>query len=109
MSLVAASLMLTAAYLTPSPAKDVESFLRFMWGNERCPGININYGKTLEQVRDLATILKWDDDTRQQKILFYSSAARSEYKRNKGDFCVAVRGLYHSYDPAYLKQVGVID
>lgn len=109
MNTVIATLLTAAAYVTPAPEKDMDAFIRFMWAEERCPGIAINYDKTLEQVTDLGQGLQWDDARTRDKILVESRIAEFEYQQDSGAFCDKVRHLYRSYDPAYLRTVGVTD
>jgi hypothetical protein len=104
-TLVAASTTLAA----PAPATDVDAFIKFMYASERCPGVNINFDKTMEQVFDLGAALKWDHDRTRDKIMVDTRVAKFEYDQNRGDFCVKVRQIYRAYDPSYLKRVGVID
>lgn len=109
MSFLAASVMLATSYVAPTPQADVNAFIRFLYANERCPGVTINYDNTLEQVADLGKVLKWDDARTRDKILVETRIAQFEYEQSRADFCVATRNLYHAYDPAYLRKVGVID
>jgi len=104
-TLVAASTALAA----PTPAADVDAFIKFMYASERCPGVKINFDKTMEQVYDLGALLKWDHDRTRDKIMVETRVAKFEYDQNRGDFCVKVRQVYRAYDPAYLQKVGVTD
>lgn len=109
MSFVAATVLLATSLAAPAPLDDVNAFIRFLYANERCPGVAINYEKTLEQVGDLGKVLHWDSARTQDKILVETRIAQFEYQQSRADFCVATRNLYHAYDPAYLRKVGVID
>lgn len=109
MNAVIVTLLTAASYITPTPEGDVNAFIRFMWATERCPGIAINYDKTLEQISDLGMMLKWDPKLVEDKILVDSRIAESDYNRDSVGFCQEVRALYQSYDPAHLYKVGVID
>ena len=103
-------LMLSApAYITPSPQRDIDAFIRFMWASERCPAFIINFEKTLEQVADLGRVLGWDDERTRDKILVETRVAQFEYQMDRMDFCVSVRNVFFSYDPRHLRKVGVID
>lgn len=106
---LAALLLTTAGYITPSPRADVNAFIRFMWAAERCPGVVLNRDKTLEQVGNLGRAQQWDEERTRDKILVESRIAESEYQKDHDAFCDSVLKLYRSYDPAYLRKVGVID
>lgn len=107
--IIAGLLLASATYITPTFEGDINAFLRFLYANERCPGIVINYDKTLEQIRDLGKVLQWDDSRTRDKILVETRIAQFEYQQSRADFCVSARKLFHAYDPAYLRRVGVID
>ena len=104
-TLFAASTLATA----PTPAADVDAFIKLMYANERCPGVTINFEKTLEQVTDLGAVLKWDRERTRDKILVDTRVAKFEYEQDRSKFCGKAREIYNGYDPAYLKRVGVVD
>lgn len=106
---VAAFLLTTIEYITPSARADINAFIRFMWASERCSDVIINHEKTLAQIGVLGRAQQWDEERIRDKILVESRIAESLYKKNKDAFCSSVLELYTSYDPAYLREVGVID
>lgn len=108
-STLAALLLTTVEYITPSARADIDAFIRFTWAADRCPGIIINTDKTLEQISVLGRAQQWDEERVRDKILVESRTAESLYNKNDVAFCSAILRLYRSYDPAYLRQVGVID
>jgi hypothetical protein len=109
MNSILAAMLAAATYSTPTPQADVNAFLRFMWADERCPAFTINYEKTFDQVRDLAKSMGWNDDQRQQAILAGTKAASFEFDRDRDSFCLTVQRQFSEYDPAHLRQAGVID
>jgi hypothetical protein len=106
---LAALLLTTVEYITPSARGDIDAFIRFMWAAERCPGFVINAHKTLEQIGIRGRAQQWDEERILDKILVEGRIAESLYNKNEEAFCASVNRLYRSYDPAYLRQVGVID
>lgn len=104
-TLVAASTAIAA----PTPAADVDAFIKFMYASERCPGVVINFDKTMEQVYDLGAVLKWDHDRTRDKIMVETRIAKFEHDQDRSNFCGKVKKTYDGYDPSYLKRVGVVD
>lgn len=109
MTFIATLMTASAAFITPTPEGDVDAFIRFMWATERCPGVVINYDKTLEQVGDLGDMMKWPKELTREKLMVQSRIAEVEYNQDHIAFCDGARKLYYSYDPAYLRTVGVTD
>ena len=101
--------MIAATLIVQGPEADMDAFIRFMWASERCPGVNINYEKTLEQVIDLGGVLNWDSDRINYKIEGDLRVAAFQYQQDSTAFCDSVRDQFRAYDPAYLRQVGVVD
>lgn len=106
---LAALLLTNIEYITPSARADVNAFIRFIWATERCSGVLINPDQTLAQIGVLGRAQQWDEERIRDKILVESRIAESLYKKNKEAFCGSVLKLYTSYDPAYLRGLGVID
>lgn len=108
-SLIATIILASSTFVTPTHEGDLNAFIRFMWASGHCPGITINYDKTLEQVADLGGALSWTQERTRDKILVESRIAEFEYQKDREAFCDSARHLYLSYDPAHLRTVGVID
>lgn len=106
---LAALLLTTIQYITPSARAYIDAFIRFMWAADRCPGIVVNAEKTLEQIGILGRAQQWDEERVRDKILVETRIAESLYKKNGEAFCSNVGKLYRSYDPEYLRQLGVIE
>lgn len=104
-----AATLLLASSISPTPAGDIDAFIRFMRASERCPGIVVNVEKTIEQIHDLGRILQWTPERTSDKILVDARIAQFEYQQDRAGFCVKTRDLFYSYDPAYLRKVGVVD
>lgn len=97
----------SARYITPTYASDFDAFVIFLWAEERCPGIKINYDKTLEQIGDLGDALGWDRNRTGKELQARAQAARAEVEKDLPAFCDKARSLFRSYDPAHLLKVGV--
>ncbi|NTD85463.1 hypothetical protein [Agrobacterium tumefaciens] len=108
-TIIATFVAASTALAAPAPATDVDAFIKFMYASERCPGVDINFDKTMEQVFDLGAVLKWDRDRTRDKIMVETRIAKFEYDQSRKQFCGKVKTIYEAYDPSYLKRVGVVD
>ncbi|MDG4675854.1 hypothetical protein P9A16_32660 [Shinella sp. 838] len=109
MQWILVGILAASAYNDPTPLGDFHAFLRFMWADERCSEVNINYERTFDQVREIASSMGWDNDQRQQAILAGTRAAMFQYDFERADFCQTVSDQFNSYDPSYLRKIGIID
>lgn len=108
-TIIATLVVASTALAAPTPAADVDAFIKFMYASERCPGVVINFDKTMEQVYDLGAVLKWDHDRTRDKIMVETRIAKFEHDQSRREFCRQIKKIYDGYDRSYLRRVGVVD
>ncbi|MCO5730118.1 hypothetical protein [Rhizobium sp. SSA_523] len=108
MSLVVASLMLATSYVTPNPVSDIVTFQMVVAAEKVCPDLKIDVEGTLDHLVDLRQSAGWTAAQFYEASQSQKRVAEFHAGHDRDVWCSSVQDRLRSYDPAYLRKVGVI-